>query len=141
NGNEHVGPIVLHPANADIVDVAALGDLWCANRERGLFKSIDGGKTWKASLQIDEDTGVSDVAMDPSDPNTLYAAAHQRRRRAYGLHGGGPGNALYTSTAGGEHWKKLTNGLPAAAPGRIGISISAKDPRVVYVSGARAGPC
>ena len=131
--SEHVGRIVLHPTNPDIVYVAALGHLWGANRERGLFKSIDGGKTWKASLQIDEDTGVSDVAMDPSDPNTLYAAAHQRRRRAYGFHGGGPGNALYKSTDGGEHWKKLTNGLPAGELGRIGISIYRKDPRVVYV--------
>ena len=91
--SHHIGRIVLHPTNPDIVYVAALGHLWGANRERGLFKSIDGGRTWKASLQIDEDTGVSDVAMDPSDPNTLYAAAHQRRRRAYGFHGGGPGNA------------------------------------------------
>src|SRR5437867_2080482 len=128
-----IGRIVLHPTNPDIVYVAALGHLWGANRERGLFKSIDGGKTWKVSLQIDEDTGVSDVAMDPSDPNTLYAAAHQRRRRAYGFHGGGPGNALYKSTDGGEHWKKLTNGLPAGELGRIGISIYRKDPRVVYV--------
>jgi photosystem II stability/assembly factor-like uncharacterized protein len=132
--SEHVGRIVLHPANPDIVYVAALGHLWGPNRERGVYKSTDGGKTWKASLQIDEDTGVSDVAMDPSDANTLYAAAHQRRRRAYGFHGGGPGSALYKSSDGGEHWKKLTNGLPAGELGRIGISIYRKDPRVVYAS-------
>ena len=132
--SHHIGRIVLHPTNPDIVYVAALGHLWGANRERGLFKSIDGGRTWKASLQIDEDTGVSDVAMDPSDPNTLYAAAHQRRRRAYGFHGGGPGNALYKSTDGGERWKKLTSGLPSGELGRIGISIYRKDPRVVYAS-------
>ena len=132
--SHHVGRIVLHPANPDIVYVAALGHLWGANRERGLFKSIDGGRTWTPSLQIDNDTGVSDVAMDPSDPNTLYAAAHQRRRRAYGFHGGGPGSALYKSTDAGEHWKKLTAGLPGGELGRIGISIYRKDPRVVYVS-------
>ena len=132
--SHHIGRIVLHPTNPDIVYVAALGHLWGANKERGLFKSIDGGRTWKPSLQIDEDTGVSDVAMDPSDPNTLYAAAHQRRRRAYGFHGGGPGNALYKSTDGGERWKKLTSGLPPGELGRIGISIYRKDPRVVYVS-------
>ena len=132
--SHHVGRIVLHPSNPDIVYVAALGHLWGANRERGLFKSTDGGRTWKASLQIDEDTGVADVAMDPSDPNTLYAAAHQRRRRAYGYHGGGPGNALYKSTDGGERWKKLTAGLPAGELGRIGLSIYRRDPRVVYAS-------
>jgi photosystem II stability/assembly factor-like uncharacterized protein len=130
----HVGRVVLHPTNPDIVYVAALGHLWGPNRERGLFKSIDGGRAWKPSLQIDEDTGVSDVALDPSDPNTLYAAAHQRRRRAYGFHGGGPGGALYKSTDGGDHWTKLTNGLPAGELGRIGISIYRKDPRVVYLS-------
>jgi hypothetical protein len=132
--SHHVGRIVLHPTNPDIVYVAALGHLWGANRERGLFKSIDGGRTWTASLQIDEDTGVSDIAMDPSDPNTLYATAHQRRRRAYGYHGGGPGNALYKSTDGGVRWKKLTAGLPAGELGRIGLSIYRKDPRIVYAS-------
>ena len=132
--SEHIGRIVLHPTNPDIVYVAALGHLWGPNKERGLFKSADGGRTWKPSLQIDEDTGVSDIAMDPSDPNTLYAAAHQRRRRAYGYHGGGPGSALYKSTDAGEHWKKLTNGLPAGELGRIGVSIFRKDPKIVYAS-------
>ena len=132
---QHIGRIVLHPTNPDIVYVAALGHLWGANQERGLFKSIDGGRTWTASLQIDNDTGVSDVAMDPSDPNILYAAAHQRRRRAYGFHGGGPGNALYKSTDAGAHWKKLTAGLPTTGEvGRIGLSIYRKDPRIVYAS-------
>jgi len=132
--SHHIGRIVLHPTNPDIVYVAALGHLWGPNKERGLFKSTDGGRTWKASLQLDDDTGVSDVAMDPSDPNTLYAASHQRRRRAYGYHGGGPGNALHKSTDGGDHWTKLTAGLPTGELGRIGISIYRKDPRVVYAS-------
>ncbi len=132
--SEHIGRIVLHPTNPDTVYVAALGHLWGPNKERGLYKSIDGGKTWTASLQLDEDTGVSDVAMDPSDPNILYAAAHQRRRRAYGFDGGGPGNALYKTTDGGSHWKKLTGGLPSGELGRIGISIYRKNPSVVYAS-------
>ena len=132
--SEHIGRIVLHPTNPDIVYVAALGHLWGPNKERGLYKSTDGGKTWTVSLQIDVDTGVSDVAMDPSDPNILYAAAHQRRRRAYGFDGGGPGNALYKTTDAGAHWTKLTNGLPSGELGRIGISIYRKNPNVVYVS-------
>jgi photosystem II stability/assembly factor-like uncharacterized protein len=132
--SEHIARIVVHPTNADVVYVAALGHLWGPNKERGLFKSIDGGRTWKPSLQIDEDTGVADVAMDPSDPNTLYAAAYQRRRRAYGFNGGGPGSALYKSTDAGEHWTKLTTGLPSGDYGRIGISIYRKNPNIVYAS-------
>jgi photosystem II stability/assembly factor-like uncharacterized protein len=132
--SEHIGRIVVHPTNPNIVYAAALGHLWGPNHERGLFKSTDGGKTWKPSLQIDDDTGVSDVDIDRSDPNTLYAAAYQRRRRAYGFHGGGPGSALYKSTDGGEHWTKLTNGLPAGEYGRIGISVYRKNPSIVYAS-------
>jgi Sortilin, neurotensin receptor 3, len=132
--SEHIGRILLHPSNADIVYVAALGHLWGPNKERGLYKSVDGGRTWQPSLQVDEDTGVSDVAMDSADSNTLYAASYQRRRRAYGFHGGGPGSALYKSTDAGEHWTKLTKGLPAGDYGRIGISVYRKDPRIVYAS-------
>jgi photosystem II stability/assembly factor-like uncharacterized protein len=132
--SEHIGRILVHPTNPDIVYVAALGHLWGPNKERGLYKSIDGGKTWKASLQVNEDTGVSDVAMDSADPNTLYAAAYQRRRRAYGFDGGGPGSALYKSTDAGEHWTKLTRGLPSGDYGRIGVSVYRKDPRIVYAS-------
>ncbi len=132
--SEHVGRILLHPTNADTVYVAALGHLWGPNKERGLYKSRDGGRTWKPSLQVDEDTGVSDVAMDSADPNILYAASYQRRRRAYGFHGGGPGSALYKSTDAGESWRKLTKGLPAGEYGRIGISVYRKDPRIVYAS-------
>jgi photosystem II stability/assembly factor-like uncharacterized protein len=132
--SEHVARILVHPTNPDIVYVAALGHLWGPNKERGLFKSIDGGRTWTPSLQIDEDTGVTDVAMDSVDPDILYAAAYQRRRRAYGFNGGGPGSALYKSIDAGEHWTKLTRGLPAGDYGRIGISVYRKDPRIVYAS-------
>lgn len=132
--SEHIGRIVLHPTNPDIVYVAALGHLWGPNKERGLYKSTDGGRSWKASLHINDDTGVSDVAIDPADPNILYAAAYQRRRRAYGFDGGGPGSAIYKSTDAGEHWAKLTHGLPSGDYGRIGLSVYRKDPRVVYAS-------
>ena len=84
-------------------------------------------------LFVNEDTGVVDVAMDPSDPSVLYAASYQRRRSAYGFHGGGPGSALWKSTDGGDTWRRLTSGLPEGDKGRIGISIYRKDPRIVYV--------
>jgi photosystem II stability/assembly factor-like uncharacterized protein len=129
----HIGRIVLHPDNPDIVYVAAMGHLWGPNEERGLYKSDDGGKTWRRILYVDEVTGVVDVAMDPSDPNILYAATYQRMRKAFGFHGGGPGSGLHKSTDGGESWKELRNGLPEGDYGRIGISIYRKDPRIVYV--------
>lgn len=133
--SHHIGRIVAHPTNPDVVYVAAMGHLWGPNAERGLYKTSDGGRTWQAVLQIDQDTGVVDVAMDPSDPQTLYAAAYQRRRTSYGFHGGGPGSGLYKSTDGGTTWRKLTgNGLPDGEYGRIGIAIYRKDPRIVYVS-------
>ena len=132
--SEHIARILVHPTNPDIVYVAALGHLWGPNTERGLFKSIDGGRTWKPSLRINEDTGVTDIAIDSLDPNILYAAAYQRRRRAYGFNGGGPGSALYKSTDAGEHWTKLTRGLPTGDYGRIGISVYRKDPHIVYAS-------
>jgi photosystem II stability/assembly factor-like uncharacterized protein len=133
--SHHIGRIVTHPSNPDVVYVAAMGHLWGSNAERGLYKTTDGGRTWQSILRIDADTGVVDVAMDPSDPNTLYAAAYQRRRTAYGFHGGGPGSGLYKSTDAGATWRRLTgNGLPAGEYGRIGIAIYRKDPRIVYVS-------
>ncbi|UCE21404.1 MAG: hypothetical protein JSV46_04045, partial [Candidatus Aminicenantes bacterium] len=108
----HIGRIAIHPRNPDIVYVAALGHLWGPNKERGLFKTSDGGKTWTNTKFIDENTGFVDVAIDLESPNTLYAAAYQRRRRGWGFNGGGPGSGLYKTTDGGETWMKLTNGLP-----------------------------
>jgi photosystem II stability/assembly factor-like uncharacterized protein len=132
--SHHIGRIVIHPANPDIVYVAAMGHLWGPNKERGLFKTTDGGKSWANILFVNEDTGVVDVAMDPSDPNILYAASYQRRRRAFGFHGGGPGSGLHASTDGGATWHRLRVGLPDGDIGRIGISIHRKNPRIVYVS-------
>ncbi len=131
--SRHIGRIATHPSNPDIVWVAAMGNLFAPSRERGLFKTTDGGKTWRNTLYVDEDTGVVDVAVDPGDPSIVYAASHQRRRTAYGFHGGGPGAALWKSTDGGETFRKLTNGLPPGEYGRIGISIYRKDPKIVYV--------
>ena len=91
-------------------------------------------KTWERIIYVNEDTGVTDVAMDPSDPNILYAATYQRRRKPYGFHGGGPGSGLHKSTDGGKTWKELKNGLPEGDYGRIGISIYRSNPEVVYIS-------
>jgi photosystem II stability/assembly factor-like uncharacterized protein len=132
--SQQVGRIVTHPTNPDIVFVAAMGHLWGPNKERGLYRTMDGGRTWQPVLQVNDDTGVVDVAMDPSDPSILYAAAYQRRRAAYGFNGGGPGSAFYKSTDGGSTWTKVTGaGLPAGEYGRIGISIYRKNPRIVYI--------
>ncbi len=129
----HIGRIALHPSDTNTVYVAAMGRLWGPNPERGLYKSTDGGNTWSRILYINEDTGVVDVAMDPSNPDVLYAATYQRRRTPFGFHGGGPGSALYKSDNGGSTWTLLTNGLPDGDKGRIGISIYRKNPDIVYV--------
>jgi photosystem II stability/assembly factor-like uncharacterized protein len=131
----HIGRIVTHPSNPAIAYVAAQGSVWGPGGDRGLYRTMDGGHTWQRTLHVDEDTGVTDVAMDTLDPNVLYAASYQRRRTAFGFNGGGPGSALWKSTDAGATWTKLTgNGLPEGEYGRIGIAVYRKDPRVVIVS-------
>jgi photosystem II stability/assembly factor-like uncharacterized protein len=131
----HIGRIVIHPRNPDVVYVAALGHLWGPNPDRGVYKTTDAGKTWTPVLKINEDTGVSDIAMDPQSPDILYAAAYERRRTPYGFNGGGSGSAIYKTIDGGANWKKLTKGLPyenGGDTGRIGLDIYRKDPNIVY---------
>jgi photosystem II stability/assembly factor-like uncharacterized protein len=131
----HIGRIVVHPKNPEVAYVAALGHLWGPNPERGVYKTTDGGKTWAQVLKINDDTGVSDIAMDPESPETLYAAAYERRRTPYGYNGGGPDSAIYKTIDGGANWKKLTKGLPyenGGETGRIGLDIYRKDPNIVY---------
>jgi photosystem II stability/assembly factor-like uncharacterized protein len=130
--SHHIGRIVIHPQNPDIVYVAVLGRLWGPNKERGLFRTTDGGRTWVNTRFIDEDTGFVDVAIDPENPSTLYAAAYQRRRTAYGFSGGGPESGLYKTTDGGDSWVRLSNGLPEGATGRIGIDVYRRNPSIVY---------
>ena len=137
--SHHIGRIALHPTDPQLLYVAALGHLWGPNDERGLYKSTDGGDSWERILFVDENSGVVDVALDPENPETVYAASYQRRRRPFGFHGGGPGGALWKSEDGGRSWAKLTNsglgnGLPIGDIGRIGISVYRSDPRIVYVS-------
>jgi photosystem II stability/assembly factor-like uncharacterized protein len=119
----HISRIAVHSRNPDVAYVGALGHLWGPNPERGVYKTSDGGQTWDLVLFIDEDTGVIDLVMDPNDPQTLFAAMYQRRRRAWGFNGGGPGSGIYRTTDGGNNWVELTNGLPSGDKGRIGLDI------------------
>ncbi len=127
----HIGRIVIHPRNPDVVYLAALGHLWGSNPERGLYRTKDGGMTWEKILYINDDTGVVDVALE-EDGRVIYAAAYQRRRRGWGFIGGGPHSGLYRSLDGGATWEKLSNGLPEGDTGRIGIDISRSHPHIVY---------
>jgi hypothetical protein len=130
--SRHVGRIVIHPRNPDVVYVAAMGHLWGANPERGVFRTQDGGATWEKVLFVDEYTGAVDLVMDPQDPQTLIAATYQRQRKAWGFNGGGPGIGLWRTSDGGRTWTKLTKGLPAGNKGRIGLDIYQRDGRIVY---------
>ncbi|MEM7185221.1 MAG: glycosyl hydrolase [Bacteroidota bacterium] len=130
--SEHIGRIVVHPENSDVVYVAAIGPLWSKGGDRGVYKTVDGGKNWKKVLEIDEHTGVNDIVMSPADPDVLYAAAHQRRRHVFTYVGGGPGSGMYKSTDGGETWNKINKGLPGVELGRIGLAVTPADPHLVY---------
>ena len=129
---KHVGRILIHPRNPDIVYVAAVGDLWAANEERGVYRTLDGGETWEKVLYVDEHTGAIDLAMDPGDPNTVFAAMYQRRRTGWGFNGGGPGSGLYRTFDGGDNWTELTDGLPEGDKGRIGIDVFRHNGNIVY---------
>jgi len=132
--SEHIGRIVVDPKNSDIVYVAAQGPLWSAGGERGLYKTTDGGKTWTQVLNISEHTGVSDVVVDPRNPNVVIASAYQRRRHFFTLIDGGPESAIHRSTDGGKTWSKVNTGLPGEELGRIGLAISPQNPDVVYAN-------
>lgn len=130
--SEHIGNIIIHPKNEDIIWVAAYGPLWKSGGERGVYKSIDGGKTWERTLFISDETGISEIAIDPSNPEILYAAAHQRRRSESSYVGGGPESSVYKSTDGGKTWREIASGLPARDMGRIGLAVSPADPNYLY---------
>ncbi len=130
--SEHIGKIIIHPKNSNIIYVASQGPLWKAGGERGLYKSTDGGETWEESLYISENTGVSDLVMDPGNCNVMYATTYQRRRHQWTLINGGPEGAIYKTTDGGENWFKIMTGMPSGDIGRIGLAISPVNPDYVY---------
>ena len=127
-----IARVRVHPKNPDLVYVAAQGHIWGPNAERGIFRSEDGGKTWKKILYVDDKTGASDLAMDPANPRILYAAFWQVVRHPWELVSGGPGSSLWKSTDGGDSWKKLTAGLPESPWAKVGVAVSPARPDRVY---------
>ena len=132
--SNHISKIIVHPKNADIVWVAAQGPLWTSGGERGLYKSTDGGSTWRKVLGKGEWTGVTDIVIDHNDPNWLYAATWDRHRTVAAYMGGGPGSGLHRSKDGGETWEALTSGIPKTNLGKIGLAISPFNSDVLYAA-------
>ncbi|OIP01379.1 MAG: hypothetical protein AUJ98_04800 [Bacteroidetes bacterium CG2_30_33_31] len=130
--SEHIGKILIDPEDENTVFIAAQGPLWNSGGDRGLYKTIDGGATWQKVLNISENTGVSDLAMDLRNHNIIYATSYQRRRHIFTLIDGGPESAIYKSFDGGKTWKKLESGLPKGDVGRIGIALSPVNPNKIY---------
>ena len=132
--SQHIGRIVIDPRDPDIVYVAAMGPLWAPGGERGLFKTVDGGKTWTNTKSISAQTGFTEIVMDPANPDVLYAASLQRERREYGFLPGGTESAIWKTTDGAKTWTKLAGGLPTGEIGRIGLTVCRSRPSTVYAS-------
>ena len=130
--SEHIQNILIDPRNSSVVYVTAIGPLWRGGGDRGLFKTTDGGATWKNVLPGTENSGATDIVMDPKKPDTLYVAMLQRRRQVGQLIGGGPDSGVFKSTDGGAKWTKLTKGLPTVEMGRVGLGINPKNPNTIY---------
>jgi len=137
----HIGRVVVHPKNPDIVYIAALGRLFSNNKERGVFKTEDGGKTWAHVLFVDERTGAADLVLDPSDPETVYVSTNEHERTAWNNKEHGPGSGIFKSKDGGKSWKRLTKGFPTGPyVGRIGLAVAPSRPDVVYAFLANQTP-
>ncbi len=132
--SEHISEIIVHPENSNVVYVAVQGPLWNSGGERGFYYSEDGGVTWNKSLGDDKWTGVTDLAIDPNDPNVIYAATWDRHRTVAAYMGGGPGSGLHKSIDGGKTWKQLKAGLPSGNLGKIGLTISPQKSNVLYAA-------
>lgn len=130
--SNHIAKIQVDPRSSDVVWAASKGPLWSPGGDRGLFKTTDGGRSWRAALQISENTGVSDFAMDPRNPDVVYASSYQRRRHTGMLIGGGPESAIFKTEDGGNSWRQIMNGIPRVDRGRIALAVSPQNPDVVY---------
>lgn len=132
--SERLSTVIIHPQDSNTVWVAAQGPLWSKGGQRGLYKTTDGGETWYKTLGDDEWTGVTDVIIDPRNPELLYAATWQRHRNVAAYMGGGPNTAIYKSEDGGESWQKLSSGLPKENMGKIGLALSPQKPDELYAA-------
>ena len=130
--SKHIARIIVDPVDHDVVYVAALGSLWGRGGERGVYKTTDGGLTWSRVLHVDDDTGATELVMDPANNKVLYAATYQRRRATWGFNGGGPGSGMWKSSDAGRTWSRLTNGVPTGPLGRIGMDVYRANPNIIY---------
>ena len=128
----HINRIVIDPVDNNVVFVAAQGSVFGPGGDRGVYKTTDGGATWKAVLKVDENTGANELAMDPTNHQILYASTYQRRRSQCCFNGGGPGSGVWKSVDAGETWTRLKTGLPSGPLGRIGLDIYRKSPNILY---------
>ncbi|WP_019669708.1 WD40/YVTN/BNR-like repeat-containing protein [Eudoraea adriatica] len=132
--SEHISKIVIHPENSDILWVVAQGPLWSKGGERGVYKSVDGGASWNKTLGNQEWTGATDLLIDPTNPDVLYAATWDRHRTVAAYMGGGPGSGIHKSTDGGETWDKLSTGIPKVNLGKIGLAMNPFNPKMIYAA-------
>ena len=132
--SEHIGKIMIDPRDSNVVYVAVEGPLWAPGGDRGLYKSTNGGVSWTLVLEIDENTGITDIEFKPENPDVIYAAAYERRRHVWGLMAGGPNGGIYKSVDAGASWQKKEAGLPAGDVGKIGLAVTAADPDLVYAT-------
>lgn len=138
--SHHIARILIHPTNRDVVWVASMGHLYSENDERGVFKTTDGGRTWKRVLFVNARVGAIDLTIDPSNPDVLLAAMYEKERRPWTLIEAGPGSGVHRSTDGGLTWVRVTDGLPGGLVGRIGLSVHRADPRTVFALVENANP-
>ena len=130
--SERISGIEIHPKDGNTVYVGVLGSLWSDSKDRGVYKTIDGGKTWEKILYVNEKTGVADLVMDPTNPNILYASMWEHRRTAWDFNSGGINSGLHKSIDGGKTWQKIHNGFPEGQLGRIGVAVSPSNPKIIY---------
>ncbi len=141
DSTEHISKVVIHPANSDIIYVAAPGALWSNSKHRGLYKSTDAGESWTKIFYIDDKTGCADLLIDPTNPDILFASMWQFRRQPFSFNSGGTTSGLYKSIDGGKTWKEITNGLPPKPFGRIAMTLAPSDPKqmIAIVESAKTG--